>query len=137
LIREQCFYCTEYTIGSFWRHQPDCTETLREFAVNQDGHAGKPRADGIALPRGDYWRDEMSVTPSTMSRPAATPGSGRFIRRLLHAGAHEVAHFFFRRTAVKTLHELNDRELRDIGLRRDQIEAAVHGVISRPDRAGK
>jgi hypothetical protein len=29
---------------------------------------------------------------------------------------------------IKTLRELNDHQLRDIGLRRDQIETAVNGV---------
>jgi uncharacterized protein YjiS (DUF1127 family) len=29
---------------------------------------------------------------------------------------------------IKTLQELNDHQLRDIGLTRDQIESAVNGV---------
>jgi uncharacterized protein YjiS (DUF1127 family) len=36
--------------------------------------------------------------------------------------------YWKRREIIKTLQELNDHQLRDIGLRRDQIEAAVDGV---------
>ena len=33
------------------------------------------------------------------------------------------------RNAIKTLSELDDRALRDIGVQRSQIESAVRGVI--------
>jgi uncharacterized protein YjiS (DUF1127 family) len=57
------------------------------------------------------------------------------ILRLLHAWAGDIAHYFVRRAAIKSLRELSDHELRDIGIRRSQIEAAVHGLIPGPDRA--
>jgi len=75
----------------------------------------------------------MSATLSTIFRPEVRPRPGRFIRRLLQAWARDIAHYFVRRAAVKTLRELSDYELRDIGLRRGQIEAAVDGLVPRPD----
>jgi uncharacterized protein YjiS (DUF1127 family) len=77
----------------------------------------------------------MSATLSTLFRPAVTVRPGRYTRRLFHTWARDVAHYFGRRAALKRLRELNDRELRDIGLARGQIEAAVHGFITRPVRA--
>jgi uncharacterized protein YjiS (DUF1127 family) len=77
----------------------------------------------------------MSVTLSTLFQPAATVRPGRYTRRLFHAWARDIAHYFGRRAALQRLDELNDRELRDIGLTRGQVEAAVYGFITRPDRA--
>jgi uncharacterized protein YjiS (DUF1127 family) len=76
----------------------------------------------------------MSAMLSTLFQPAVAVRPGRYVRRLFHAWARDIAHYFARRAAVKRLHELNDRELQDIGLSRGQIEAAVYGFISRPDR---
>jgi uncharacterized protein YjiS (DUF1127 family) len=76
----------------------------------------------------------MSATLSTIFQPAVTVSPGRYVRRLFHAWAGDIAHYFDRRTALKRLGEFSDRELRDIGLVRGQIEAAVYGFISRPDR---
>jgi uncharacterized protein YjiS (DUF1127 family) len=76
----------------------------------------------------------MPATLSTLFQPAVTVRPGRFTRRLFHAWARDIANYFARRAALKHLGELNDRELRDIGLTRGQVEAAVHGFISRPDR---
>jgi uncharacterized protein YjiS (DUF1127 family) len=76
----------------------------------------------------------MSATFSTLFQPAATVRPGRYLRRLFHAWAGNIAHYFARRAALKRLREFNDRELRDIGLTRGQVEAAVYGFVSRPDR---
>jgi uncharacterized protein YjiS (DUF1127 family) len=76
----------------------------------------------------------MSATLSTIFRPAVTVRPGRYVRQLFHVWAHDIAHYFARRAALKRLGGLNDRELRDIGLARGQIEAAVYGFISRPDQ---
>jgi uncharacterized protein YjiS (DUF1127 family) len=76
----------------------------------------------------------MSATLSTLFQPAVTVRPGRYVWRLFHAWARDIAHYFARRTALKRLREFNDRELRDIGLSRGQIEAAVYGFITRPDR---
>jgi uncharacterized protein YjiS (DUF1127 family) len=50
--------------------------------------------------------------------------------RLFNTCLNGVAHYFVRRTAIASLYELDDRALRDIGLERSQIEAAVHGFIT-------
>jgi uncharacterized protein YjiS (DUF1127 family) len=76
----------------------------------------------------------MSATLSTLFQPAVTVRPGRYTRRLFYALAHEIAHYYARRAALKRLRECNDRELRDIGLSRGQIEAAVYGFITRPDQ---
>ena len=76
----------------------------------------------------------MSTTLSTLFQPAVTVRPGRYVRLLLQAWAHDIAHYFARRAALKHLGQFNDRELRDIGLSRGQVEAAVYGFITRPDR---
>ena len=74
--------------------------------------------------------------PSTAT-PAATTsivrvagGRGVLIMlfRLLAGGARAVRRSFRQRTASACLHEMEDYRLRDIGLERAQIEAAVRGV---------
>ena len=75
----------------------------------------------------------MSATLSTLFQPAVTVRPGRYVWRLFHAWARDIAHYFARRAALKRLGEFNDRELRDIGLTRGQVEAAVYGFITRPD----
>jgi uncharacterized protein YjiS (DUF1127 family) len=77
----------------------------------------------------------MSAMLSTLFQPAVAVRPGRYVRRLFHAWARDIAHFFDRRAALKRLGELNDRELQDIGLTRGEIEAAVCGFMPRPDRA--
>ncbi|MEA2819065.1 MAG: hypothetical protein QOJ86_1069 [Bradyrhizobium sp.] len=74
----------------------------------------------------------MSVTLSTARRPEAIRSSSAYIWRLMHALAGDIARYFDRRAALKRLGELNDRELRDIGLTRGEIEAAVYGVMTPP-----
>ena len=76
----------------------------------------------------------MSATPSTIFRPAPVGRTSRSIRRLLHASARDIARWFARRAALKSLREYSDRELLDIGLARSQIEAAIYGSLSRPGR---
>jgi uncharacterized protein YjiS (DUF1127 family) len=75
----------------------------------------------------------MSATLSALFQPAVTVRPGRYVWRLFHAWAADIADYYARRAALKRLRECNDRELRDIGLSRGQIEAAVYGFISRPD----
>ncbi|OCJ02342.1 hypothetical protein A6U86_32340 [Rhizobium sp. AC27/96] len=43
--------------------------------------------------------------------------------------------YFIRRASIKSLRELNDDALRDIGLAPCDIEAAVCGCIAAPSRA--
>jgi uncharacterized protein YjiS (DUF1127 family) len=77
----------------------------------------------------------MSMTPSTIFRPASARRSGASLYRLLDGLAHEMVRYFVRRAAIKTLRDLSDHELHDIGLVRSQIAAAVHGAMPRRDRS--
>ncbi|MEP6838698.1 MAG: DUF1127 domain-containing protein [Bradyrhizobium sp.] len=43
--------------------------------------------------------------------------------------ANGVVVYWARREAIKTLRQMDDRALRDIGIARSQIETAVHGVV--------
>ena len=68
---------------------------------------------------------------STMSQAAAQPAislssGGSF--RWLGIWAHAIVAYLDRRAAVKALRQLDDRELRDIGLTRSHIEFAVWGI---------
>ena len=76
----------------------------------------------------------MSATLSTIGWPAVTKRPSAF-SRLLSAYGDGVARYFVRRAAIASLRELDDHALRDIGLVRSQIEAAVAGFITLPDRA--
>jgi uncharacterized protein YjiS (DUF1127 family) len=135
LLREQCFYCTEIYIGSFWLHQPDCTGRRENLAVNETrARLGKLRR-WHRIAAGNKRRTEMSATLLSIFQPAVTVRPGRYTRRLFHAWARDIAHYFSRRAALRHLGELSDRELRDIGLTRGQVEAAVYGFMTRPDRA--
>lgn len=68
----------------------------------------------------------MSTMSPTATRPAT---AGPFVR-WIGACAHALAVYFDRRAAIKALHELDDRALRDIGLARCHIEAAVGGALN-------
>jgi len=46
-----------------------------------------------------------------------------------------IARYLVRRAAMASLHELDDRALRDIGLVRSQIEGAVCGFMRLSDQA--
>jgi uncharacterized protein YjiS (DUF1127 family) len=46
-----------------------------------------------------------------------------------------IARHFVRRTAIAAIRGLDDRALRDIGIARSEIEAAVRGFITLPDQA--
>jgi uncharacterized protein YjiS (DUF1127 family) len=76
----------------------------------------------------------MSATLSTIVRPSVRKRPGAF-SRLLNACCDGIAGYFFRRDAIATLREFDDRALRDIGLSRSQIEAAVYGFITPSDQA--
>jgi uncharacterized protein YjiS (DUF1127 family) len=76
----------------------------------------------------------MSAMFSTLFQPAVTVRSGRYVRQLFYAWARDIARSYDRRTALKRLSELSDRELQDIGLTRGELEAAVYGSVTRPDQ---
>ena len=65
----------------------------------------------------------MSIISPTAARPAL---AGPLVR-WIGACAQALAVHFDRRAAIKALHELDDRALRDIGLSRCELEKAVAG----------
>ena len=71
----------------------------------------------------------MPAIFSAIVLPAVTKGPGVF-SRLLSAVCEGITGYLGRRTAVACLHNLDDRALRDIGLARFQIEAAVYGLFT-------
>lgn len=75
----------------------------------------------------------MLVALSIVIRFAGTTRS-REISRRLGAWCQGIAAYVFLRSAIKRLNELDDRALRDIGLERSQIEAAVYGFVTLRNR---
>ena len=75
----------------------------------------------------------MSATLATIIRPEVTKPANAFAQ-IFSAYCDGIARHFVRRIAIATLRELDDRALRDIGIARSQIEAAVHGFITLPDQ---
>jgi uncharacterized protein YjiS (DUF1127 family) len=71
----------------------------------------------------------MSMLSSAAGRPAK-PGSSGGLVRWIGAAVHGLLGYLERRAAIKTLRELDDRALRDIGISRCQIEAAVGGALN-------
>jgi uncharacterized protein YjiS (DUF1127 family) len=70
----------------------------------------------------------MTMISSAAGQPASqTSPAG--LARLLGNWAHGLVSYWARREAIKVLSEMDDRALRDIGIERGQIEAAVHGVV--------
>jgi uncharacterized protein YjiS (DUF1127 family) len=71
----------------------------------------------------------MEQKMSTISSGAVQPSVPSFSGMIRWAGkgALALATWLERREAIKTLHGLDDRALRDIGLHRSQVEAAVTG----------
>jgi uncharacterized protein YjiS (DUF1127 family) len=79
----------------------------------------------------------MTTISSTAAQPASPAAWGGFVRLLgssLQTWANNLATYWVRREAIKTLEQLDERALRDIGLPRCHIEAAVNGVTN-PDLA--
>jgi len=64
-----------------------------------------------------------------MSRAIEPEGTSRLrgLAALLCAVAHDLATHLVRREAIRTLHQLDDRALSDIGIARCHIEKAVKG----------
>ncbi len=70
----------------------------------------------------------MTTISQTAGRGLRPSSSGGFFRALASC-AHALFDSLERRSAVKTLSELDDRALRDIGITRCQIEDAVYGQV--------
>ena len=73
----------------------------------------------------------MTTISQTAAQPSIPQLSGGLVR-WLGAGALAAAAYWERRAAIRALLARDDRELRDIGLVRSQIEAAVGGAFN-PD----
>jgi uncharacterized protein YjiS (DUF1127 family) len=67
---------------------------------------------------------------STAGQPASRNLPGGFVRAL-GSVVNGIVTYFAHREAIKTLSELDDRALRDIGIERSRIEVAVRGGIDR------
>ena len=65
----------------------------------------------------------ISQTAGRSLRPSSSSGFFATLARTAYALFDRLE----RRSAVKTLNELDDRALRDIGINRSQIEDAVYG----------
>jgi uncharacterized protein YjiS (DUF1127 family) len=76
------------------------------------------RADGTALPAGHG--KESDVTTSTIRSASASEWGQR-----LSCWMTRVMTYWARRETIKMLRELDDHQLRDIGLPRHQIESTV------------
>ena len=70
----------------------------------------------------------MTTMSQAAAQPAMSLSSGGLLRRF-GAGALWLAAYLDRRAAIKALRQLDDRELRDIGLVRSHIEQAVWGLV--------
>ena len=70
----------------------------------------------------------MTTIYSTAPSPARSSQWSGLIR-LLRAGADALATYWMRRDAIKTLRQLDDRALHDIGISRCHIESAVTGDV--------
>jgi uncharacterized protein YjiS (DUF1127 family) len=69
----------------------------------------------------------MTTIYSTAAAQPATSGALSGLVRLAGDWANGFATYLVRREAIKALRAMNDRELRDIGISRGHIEAAVTG----------
>ena len=74
----------------------------------------------------------MSAILSIIVRPAVKKLGG--FLRLLIAWCEGIAGYVFRRSAIASLGEFDNRALRDIGLERSQIQAAVYGYVTLRNR---
>jgi uncharacterized protein YjiS (DUF1127 family) len=77
----------------------------------------------------------MTTISRTAGQPAiqdVTQGAMGGFFRLLGKWVNGVVNHLARRQAIQTLHELDDRALRDIGIERSRIESAVRGMVD-PD----
>jgi uncharacterized protein YjiS (DUF1127 family) len=70
----------------------------------------------------------MTMTSQTAGQPASLNESGGFFR-VLGSWVNGIVTYFAHREAIKTLSELDDRALRDIGIERSRIESAVRGGV--------
>ncbi|UGY04353.1 DUF1127 domain-containing protein [Bradyrhizobium quebecense] len=70
----------------------------------------------------------MTTVYSATASPARSSMMGGLLR-LIRVWGDALATYWVRREAIKTLRQLDDRTLRDIGISRCQIEPAVAGDL--------
>jgi uncharacterized protein YjiS (DUF1127 family) len=75
----------------------------------------------------------MSSASASSAASAAIPGMPGGLIRRFGIWTHAFVAYWHRRAAIKALRQLDDRALRDIGLSRCHIEAAVGGGALNPD----
>ena len=110
-------------------YQPDCTGIAKATAITSMRPARQAFAPAASHCLGQPWRTDMLAILLMIVRSTGTKASKRLSRRL-SASWEGIAGYYFRRSAVISLNELGDRALRDIGLQRSQIEAAVSGLVT-------
>lgn len=71
----------------------------------------------------------MTMISSAAGQPASQ-SSPAGLGHLLGSWMHGLVTYWARREAIKLLGEMDDRALRDIGIVRSQIEAAVGGELN-------
>lgn len=76
----------------------------------------------------------MSATLSTIIQSGGTTSPGSSLRTA-NAYWKRIRRHFAHRATIAHLHELDDDALRDIGLTHSEIEAAVYGFMTAPNRA--
>ena len=69
----------------------------------------------------------MTTIASTAARRSASGARSGLVRSIGN-WADRLAAYWVRRATIKTLRELDDHALRDIGLARDQIESAIREI---------
>ena len=70
----------------------------------------------------------MTTISSTAGQPAS-PDLPAGLFGVLGSLVNGIVTYFAHREAIKTLSELDDRALRDIGIERSRIESAVHCIV--------
>jgi uncharacterized protein YjiS (DUF1127 family) len=70
----------------------------------------------------------MTTISQTAGQPASRKSPAGFFG-VLGGWVNRVVDYLARRQAIKTLNELDDRALRDIGIERGRIDSAVRGMI--------
>jgi uncharacterized protein YjiS (DUF1127 family) len=88
------------------------------------------------MPEGLPLRVEPSVPTREDAPAAATAHAPSSLNRLLRWLLGRLRHSGRRLTAAHELHALNDRLLRDMGVERDEIDAAVDDLLARDEAAG-
>ena len=71
----------------------------------------------------------MTTLSPTAAQPGRQTSPGGFVR-WIEGAAYALLDYQERRVAIRTLRELDDRALKDIGLAPCQIEAAVDGTLN-------